>query len=254
MNFGGPAGQIALMHHELVERRRWIGEQRFLHALSYCTLLPGPEAQQLAIYIGWLLHRTRGGIVAGIAFILPAFLLMMGLAWVYAAHGDVAWVGAIFSGLAAAVVGIVAVALVRLASRALRGPALAGIAVRRVLAIYVVGVPFPLVIGGAAAAGIAFRARPAYHGAAEDADDVALATTRWRRTTPGLAGAGRCVCWRSVSRCGGGRSWRSPRGGQRRHADGRGVLLRQGRRRHVRRRIRGPRVREAGGRRPSTGG
>jgi chromate transporter len=174
VNFGGPAGQIALMHHELVERRRWIGERRFLHALSYCTLLPGPEAQQLAIYIGWLLHRAIGGVVAGLAFILPAFVLIMGLAWAYAAHGDVAWVGAVFSGLAAAVVGIVSVAMVRLASRALRGPALIGIAVAAFLAIHVVGLPFPFVVGGAAAAGIVFGARPAHHAAAEDADDVAL--------------------------------------------------------------------------------
>jgi chromate transporter len=174
VNFGGPAGQIALMHHELVERRRWIGNRRFLHALSYCTLLPGPEAQQLAIYIGWLLHRTVGGIVAGLAFILPAFVLMMGLAWAYAAHGDVTWVGAIFSGLAAAVVGIVAVALVRLASRALRGAALVGIALAAFLAIHVVGVPFPFVVGGAAVAGIVSGARPAHHDADEDADDVAI--------------------------------------------------------------------------------
>jgi chromate transporter len=203
VNFGGPAGQIALMHHELVERRRWIGEQRFLHALSYCTLLPGPEAQQLAIYIGWLLHRTVGGLVAGLAFILPAFVLIMGLAWAYAAHGDVTWVGAIFSGLAAAVVGIVAVAMVRLASRALRGPALIGIAVAAFLAIHVVGLPFPLVVGGAAAAGIAFAARPAHHGAAEDADDVALGDdavaaphTRptWRRSIRVLA-IGLAVWW-----------------------------------------------------------
>ena len=114
VNFGGPAGQIALMHHELVDRRRWIGERRFLHALSYCTLLPGPEAQQLAIYVGWLLHRTLGGLVAGIAFILPAFFLMLGLAWTYVAHGDVGGSRAIFAGLAAAVVGIVAVAVIRL--------------------------------------------------------------------------------------------------------------------------------------------
>ena len=174
VNFGGPAGQIALMHHELVERRRWIGERRFLHALSYCTLLPGPEAQQLAIYIGWLLHRTIGGIVAGLAFILPAFVLMMGLAWTYSAHADVTWVSGIFAGLAAAVVGIVAVAVVRLASRAVRGPALAGVAAAAFLAIHVVGVPFPLVIGGAAAAGVLLRARPAQHGAAGDADDVVI--------------------------------------------------------------------------------
>ena len=203
VNFGGPAGQIALMHHELVERRRWIGERRFLHALSYCTLLPGPEAQQLAIYIGWLLHRTVGGLVAGLAFILPAFVLIMGLAWAYAAHGDVTWVGAIFSGLAAAVVGIVAVAMVRLASRALRGPALIGIAVAAFLAIHVVGLPFPFVVGGAAAAGIAFGARPAHHGAEEDADDVALGDdavaaphTRptWRRSIRVLA-IGLAVWW-----------------------------------------------------------
>ncbi|MEO8292534.1 MAG: chromate transporter, partial [Actinomycetota bacterium] len=146
VNFGGPAGQIALMHHELVVQRRWIGERRFLHALSYCTLLPGPEAQQLAIYVGWLLHRTLGGIVAGLAFILPAFFLMMALAWTYAAHGDVTWVGAVFGGLAAAVVGIVAVAVMRLAGRALRGPALMAIAALAFLAIHVVGIPFPFVV------------------------------------------------------------------------------------------------------------
>src|SRR6187397_428260 len=126
LSFGGPAGQIAVMHRILVEEKNWISESRFLHALNYCMLLPGPEAQQLAIYIGWLLHRTWGGIVAGSLFVLPSAFILWGLAWVYAAHGDVRWVSAIFSGLAAAVVGIVAVALVRLASRALRGPALAG--------------------------------------------------------------------------------------------------------------------------------
>ena len=174
VNFGGPAGQIALMHHELVVRRRWIGERRFLHALSYCTLLPGPEAQQLAIYVGWLLHRTWGGIVAGLAFIVPAFFLMLLLAWTYAAHGDVVWVGAVFGGLAAAVVGIVAVALVRLAARALRGPLLTAIAVVAFLAIHVVGVPFPFVVAGAALAGLLVRARPADEAAAADEDDVAI--------------------------------------------------------------------------------
>ena len=108
INFGGPAGQIALMHEELVERRRWITEGRFLHALNYCMLLPGPEAQQLAIYVGWLLHKVRGGLLAGIAFILPAFFLIWGLSWTYAAHGDVAVVNGLFLGLQAAVVGIVA--------------------------------------------------------------------------------------------------------------------------------------------------
>jgi chromate transporter len=174
VNFGGPAGQIALMHHELVVRRRWVGERRFLRALSYCTLLPGPEAQQLAIYIGWILHRTAGGIVAGLAFILPAFFLMLALAWTYAAHGDVGWVGAVFGGLAAAVVGIVAVALLRLTGRALRGPLLTAIAVAAFLAIHVVGVPFPFVVGGAALAGMVMHARAADEDAAADEDDVAI--------------------------------------------------------------------------------
>src|ERR671919_1091142 len=104
INFGGPAGQIAIMHDELVDRKRWISNNRFLHALNYCMLLPGPEAQQLAIYIGWLLNGTWGGIVAGILFVLPAFFLIMGLTWIYAVHGDIAWVAAIFYGLSAAVI------------------------------------------------------------------------------------------------------------------------------------------------------
>ena len=174
VNFGGPAGQIALMHHELVVRRRWVGERRFLHALSYCTLLPGPEAQQLAIYVGWLLHRTPGGIVAGVAFILPAFFLMMGLAWTFVAHGDVAWVSAIFAGLAAAVVGIVAVAVLRLAGRALRAPALVRIAIAAFVAIHIVGVPYPIVVAGAALSGVLLRARPGDHDAREETDGVAI--------------------------------------------------------------------------------
>ena len=206
VNFGGPAGQIALMHHELVERKRWIGERRFLHALSYCTLLPGPEAQQLAIYVGWLLHRTPGGLVAGVAFILPAFFLMMGLAWTYAAHGDVAWVSSVFAGLAAAVVGVVAVAVIGLARRAVRGLALAGIAVSAFAAIHVVGIPFPFVVAGAALAGVVLRAMPAAHGAQEEAADgggaaisdetVAAPHTRpsWRRSARVLA-IGLAVWW-----------------------------------------------------------
>ncbi len=202
VNFGGPAGQIALMHHELVDRRRWIGERRFLHALSYCTLLPGPEAQQLAIYVGWLLHRTLGGLIAGIAFILPAFFLILGLAWTYVAHGDVGWVASIFAGLAAAVVGIVAIAVIRLAGRSLRGPALGGIAVSAFVAIHVVGVPFPYVVGGAAAAGLLLRARPAGHGAGDGAgaaigDETAAAAhtqLSWRRSARVLA-IGLVVWW-----------------------------------------------------------
>jgi chromate transporter len=146
INFGGPAGQIAVMHEELVERRDWISEARFLHALSYCTLLPGPEAQQLAIYIGWLLHKVRGGILAGIAFILPAFFVIGALSWVYAAHGTVPAIEGVFAGLQAAVVGIVAAAMIRLASRALDTGRKAAVAVAAFFALLVGHVAFPIVI------------------------------------------------------------------------------------------------------------
>ena len=114
INFGGPTGQIAIMHDELVERRRWIDEPRFLHALNFAMLLPGPEAHQLAIYVGWLLNGAPGAVAAGVFFLLPAFALMVGLSWVYAVHGDVGWISAIFQGLAWGVVGIVSAALVRI--------------------------------------------------------------------------------------------------------------------------------------------
>ena len=129
INFGGPTGQIAIMHDELVERRRWISNARFLHALNYCMLLPGPEAQQLAVYVGWLLHRVKGGIVAGLTFIIPAFFVMLGLSYVYAVHGDVEWVDALFYGLGAAVVGIVAAAVIRIGKKALRNGVLYLVAV-----------------------------------------------------------------------------------------------------------------------------
>ena len=157
INFGGPTGQIALMHEELVDRRRWISNRRFLHALNYCMLLPGPEAQQLATYIGWLLHRVKGGLVAGIAFILPAFFLILGLSWTYAIHGDVPAVAGIFSGLQAAVVGIVAVAVIRVGRQALRNGVMVGIAATAFVAIFVGGVPFPYIVLGAAAVGFAGR-------------------------------------------------------------------------------------------------
>jgi len=146
INFGGPAGQISVMHEELVERRGWIGEARFMHALSYCTLLPGPEAQQLAIYIGWLLHKARGGILAGVAFILPAFFLIGGLSWVYAAHGSVPAIQGVFDGLQAAVVGIVAAAMIRIASRALGSPGKVAVAVAAFLALLIGHVAFPIII------------------------------------------------------------------------------------------------------------
>lgn len=161
INFGGPSGQIALMHQELVDRRRWIGEGRFLHALSFCMLLPGPEAQQLAIYVGWLLHKTRGGIAAGVFFVLPSFFLMLGLSWTYAAHGDVEWIAGVFAGLSAGVLGMVVAALLRIGGRSLRNASALGMAGASFLAIFVVGVPFPVVVLGAAGFGYALsRVRP----------------------------------------------------------------------------------------------
>ncbi|MCK6447915.1 MAG: chromate transporter [Planctomycetes bacterium] len=146
LSFGGPAGQIALMHEELVERRRWIGEARFLHALNYCMLLPGPEAQQLATYIGWLLHGTKGGLVAGTLFVLPGALLVFGLSWLYASFSGLAWVAALFFGLKAAVIAIVAEALLRVAKRALKSRAQVALACAAFLALFVFAVPFPWVV------------------------------------------------------------------------------------------------------------
>jgi chromate transporter len=146
INFGGPTGQIAIMHDELVERRRWIVEERFLHALNFAMLLPGPEAHQLAIYIGWLLNGSAGAVAAGVFFLLPALALMIGLSWVYAVHGDVGWVSAIFEGLAWAVVGIVAAALIRIGQRALTTRPAYVIAAAAFIALLIFGVPFPIVI------------------------------------------------------------------------------------------------------------
>jgi chromate transporter len=150
--FGGPAGQIAVMQRELVEERRWIGPQRFLHALNYCMLLPGPEAQQLAVYIGWLLNGLRGGLVAGVLFVLPGMVALLALSAIYVAWGDATAVTAIFAGLAPAVVAVVAQAVLRVGGRALGHPALLAVAVGAFVALAVFGVPFPLVV--AAAAGI----------------------------------------------------------------------------------------------------
>ena len=154
INFGGPAGQIAIMHDELVDKKRWISNNRFLHALNYCMLLPGPEAQQLAIYIGWLLNGNVGGIAAGIFFVLPAFFLILGLSWTFAVHGDVGWVAAIFYGLQAAVIALVAAAVIRVGSKALRNPVLVSIAAASFFAIFFVKVPFPMIVIGAAVIGL----------------------------------------------------------------------------------------------------
>jgi chromate transporter len=151
--FGGPAGQIAVMQRELVERRRWIGQRRFLHALSFCTLLPGPEAQQLAIYVGWLLNGLRGGLVAGTLFVLPGMVALLGLSVLYVAAGDTAPVTALFAGLAPAVLAIVAHALLRLSRKALGHPALVALAVAAFVALAAFAVPFPVVVAAAALVG-----------------------------------------------------------------------------------------------------
>ncbi|MGY1631358.1 chromate efflux transporter [Geodermatophilus sp. SYSU D01186] len=151
--FGGPAGQIAVMQRTLVDEKRWIGQKRFLHALNYCTLLPGPEAQQLATYVGWLLHGTRGGLVAGGLFVLPGVVALLALSAVYVAFGTATAVTAVFVGLAAAVLAIVAQAVVRVAKRALDSRALVVIAVAAFLALSLFGVPFPVVVAAAGLAG-----------------------------------------------------------------------------------------------------
>jgi chromate transporter len=151
--FGGPAGQIAVMQRALVDDKRWIGQRRFLHALNYCTLLPGPEAQQLATYVGWLLHGTRGGLVAGGLFVLPGVVALLALSAIYVGFGTTTAVTALFTGLAAAVLAIVVQAVVRVGQRALNSRALVVIAVLAFLSLYLFGVPFPVVVALAGIAG-----------------------------------------------------------------------------------------------------
>jgi chromate transporter len=149
ISFGGPTGQIAIMHTELVEKKRWISESRFLHALNFCMLLPGPEAQQLAVYIGWLLHRTWGGIVAGALFVIPSMFILWGLSYVYVAYGSVPWIAAIFYGLKPAVLAIVAAAVIRIGRKALKNEAMWAIAVLAFIGIFFLKVPFPVIVASA---------------------------------------------------------------------------------------------------------
>ncbi|EKN0216405.1 TPA: chromate efflux transporter [Pseudomonas aeruginosa] len=153
ISFGGPAGQISIMHQELVERRRWISERRFLHALNYCMLLPGPEAQQLATYIGWLMHRTWGGVIAGALFVLPSLFILIALSWVYIAFGEVPVVAGLFYGIKPAVTAIVVQAAHRIGSRALKNNWLWAIAAASFVAIFALNIPFPLIVLGAALIG-----------------------------------------------------------------------------------------------------
>lgn len=153
LSFGGPAGQIAVMHRIIVEEKRWIGEARFLHALNFCMLLPGPEAQQLAVYIGWLMHRTIGGAIAGLLFVLPGLLAIMILSWIYAIYGNVGLVEALFFGLKTAVLAIVFEAVARIGKRALRNNVMLAIAAISFMAIFVFDLPFPVIVGSAAVVG-----------------------------------------------------------------------------------------------------
>jgi chromate transporter len=154
VSFGGPSGQIAMMHAEIVEKKKWISETHFLHALNFCMLLPGPEAQQLAIYIGWLLHRTRGGIVAGALFVVPSIFILWMLSYIYVAYGHVPSIAAIFYGLKPAVLAIVAAAVIRIGSKALKNAVLWGIALAAFVATYFFRAPFPLIVIGAAVLGL----------------------------------------------------------------------------------------------------
>ena len=153
ISFGGPAGQIAIMHRELVEKRRWISEGHFLHALNFCMLLPGPEAQQLATYLGWRLHGWRGGVVAGALFVIPSMFILFALSWLYMAYGELPWLAAIFYGLLAAVIAVVAEAVLRIGKKALKSPALWGMAAASFVAIYFFQVSFVIIIFTAAAIG-----------------------------------------------------------------------------------------------------
>ncbi len=158
ISFGGPAGQIAIMHRELVERRRWLSEERFLHALNYCMLLPGPEAQQLAIYIGWLLHRTWGGIVAGAFFVLPSIFVLLALSYIYAAHGNVPAVAGVLAGFKPIVVAIVVEAVIKIGGKALKRWAHFVIAAAAFISIYFLHIPFPVIVLAAGIVGL-FGAR-----------------------------------------------------------------------------------------------
>ena len=201
ISFGGPAGQIAIMHRELVERRRWISEERFLHALNFCMLLPGPEAQQLATYIGWLKHRTLGGVAAGALFLLPGFVIIVVISFLYVKFSSLAPLQAVLFGLRAAVLAVVLEAVVRIARRALTRRLHWIIAAAAFIGIYVFGVSFPVIVAAAAGLGF-FRAR----GNPEPAHSVRPEPVEGRRSARWLRQAqarpARCACWSCASRCG----------------------------------------------------
>src|SRR6266550_2076026 len=186
VSFGGPTGQIAMMHTEFVEKKKLIGETHFLHALNFCMLLPGPEAQQLAIYIGWLLHKTRGGIVAGALFVIPSIFILWALSYVYVAFGNIPWIAAIFYGLKPAVLAIVAAAVIRIGSKALKNAVMWSLALAAFVAIYFFHVPFPLIIISAGIVGlIGSKILPQYfRGEVAHPLDVDLASKTGDRAKP----------------------------------------------------------------------
>ena len=253
LSFGGPAGQIAVMHRILVDEKRWIGEARFLHALNFCMLLPGPEAQQLAIYIGWLLHRTWGGVVAGVLFVLPGFLAILGLSLVYVAHREAPLLEGVFFGLKAAVVAIVVQAVIRIGGRTLRSRASIAVAAAAFVAIFAFGVPFPLIVLAAGLSGwLASRLgseafRPGGHGNGRPGlrdEDSALGVEvpehALGQSTLGPAAVCLGLWLAPVAAAGAGA--RAGRGVR----PARGLLQPDGGR-HLRRRLRGARLRGAGG-------
>ena len=183
INFGGPAGQIAMMHRMLVDEKKWIDEPRFLHALNFCMLLPGPEAQKLATYIGWALHGVRGGLVAGILFVLPGALVMLGLSLAYALGRGVAWIDGALFGIKAAVLVIVVEALIRIGKRALKTGTLNALAGAAFVGIFFLNAPFPLIVAGAALIGyFVARTNPAQMGLKDEVVDIApAAPDRWRQ-------------------------------------------------------------------------
>lgn len=192
LSFGGPAGQIALMHRELVDERRWVSEDQFLHALNFCHLLPGPEAQQLATWIGWKLHGIRGGLAAGLLFVLPGAFVMLGLSILYAYAAHLGWFAALFLGIKAAVLAIVVQAVLRIAGRALNTRLKQGLALAAFIALFLFDLPFPLVVLGAGAIGIAVAAvRPDLLAIKMTGDIVPASSRPWRESV-------RAVCLWSV--------------------------------------------------------
>jgi chromate transporter len=186
ISFGGPAGQIAMMHKEVVENKKWMPENHFLHALNFCMLLPGPEAQQLATYIGWLLHGTRGALAAGILFVLPSVFILWGLSWIYVALGTIPSVAALFFGLKPAVAAIVAEAVIRIGKKSLKNKALVALAALSFVAIYFLNVPFPVIVLSAGVIGYVLNTRltgaPTTPLSLNDVNDVkTMVTNGWRR-------------------------------------------------------------------------